>query len=99
MPLAGCQRLDGFKHSMSPPTHLPGVLRPYYYSYSFERIVPVVRLLTKLPAFIAQSQGKSPSKQSKPFSLLGSSRAPLALQGQGEEWGGEGCRDLFSHCL
>lgn len=99
MPLAGCQCFDGFKHYMSLPTHLSGVLRPYYYSHSFDRVVLVIKLLSKLPGFIAQSQGKSSSKQSKHFSLPGSLRVSLALQSQGGEWGGEGCQYHFSHCL
>lgn len=67
-----------------------GFLGPCYYSERFESIVPVVRLLSKLLDFLAQSQSKRSSKQTRPFNLPGSPRAPLALQGQGEEWGGEG---------
>lgn len=65
-----------------------GFLGSIYYSERFESVVLVGRLLSKFLAFLTESQGKRPLKQSRPFNLPGS---PLALPGRGEEWGGEGC--------
>lgn len=64
-----------------------GFLGSIYYSERFESVVLVVRLLSKFLAFLAESQGKRPLNQSRPFNLPGS---PLALLGRGKEWGGEG---------
>lgn len=47
-------------------------------------VVLVVRLLSKFLAFLAESQGKRPLNQSRPFNLPGSR---LALLSRGKEWG------------